>query len=76
MEKLKAGREDLEEFLGHELKGKQIDSALPLESQGIIDSLATLQFIIFLEKKYSKRLSKEQIGSIRVYLDLINIFNQ
>ena len=72
---LKGDISDLEEFTGSNLSNQNIDKKQPLESQGIIDSLAALQFIIYLEKKYSLRLSKEQISSIHVYQDLINLFN-
>ena len=70
----KGGISDLEEFTGNVIGADHIDLDLPLESQGIVDSLTALQFIIFLEKKYTQRLSKEQISSIKVYRDLINLF--
>ena len=65
---------DLEEFIGQPIDESSIDYKRPLESQGIIDSLTAMQFIIFLEKKYGKRLSKSQINGIAVYSDLIHLF--
>ena len=65
---------DLEEFIGRPINESNIDYERPLESQGIIDSLTAMQFIIFLEKKYGKRLSKDQINGISVYSDLISLF--
>ena len=70
----KGSIKDLEEFIGRSISESDIDYKRPLESQGVIDSLTAMQFIIFLEKKYSTRLSKDQINSISVYSDLISLF--
>ncbi len=69
------GHSDIEEFLGREVNIKDISKELPLESQGILDSLEVMQFIIFLEKKYYIRLTKDQLNSINIYSDLIKILN-
>ena len=66
---------DLEEFTGQKFEHNLVDKNLPLEAQGLIDSLTALQFIIFLEKKYSLRLTRTQISTITVYQDLIDLFN-
>ena len=65
---------DLEQFIGNKIDESDIRYERPLESQGIVDSLTAMQFIIYLEKKYSKRLSKDQLDKIAVYSDLISIF--
>jgi len=67
--------DDLSEFLNREIENSSINYDKPLELQGVIDSMETLQYIIYLEKKYNKRLLKEQIQSIENYIDLISLFD-
>ena len=70
------GIKDIEEFLGNNIEHEILSIDQPLESQGILDSLDTMQFIIFLEKKYKKRLSESDIESLRLYSDLLEKFRQ
>ena len=69
------GISDIEEFLGSKVEDNSLTEDQPLETQGVLDSLDTMQFIIFLEKKYSKRLSKDDIASLTLYKDLLDKFN-
>ena len=69
------GIKDIEEFLGNKIEDNSLTEDQPLETQGVLDSLDTMQFIIFLEKKYSKRLSKDDIASLTLYKDLLDKFN-
>lgn len=68
------GLKDIEEFIGKKLNVSSLSPSKPIEVQGVLDSLSTMQFLIFLEKKYKKRLSQEEIQSIMVYEDLIEKF--
>ena len=70
------GIKDIEEFLGNNIDQEILTIDEPLESQGILDSLDTMQFIIFLEKKYKKRLSVSDIESLKLYSDLLEKFSQ
>ena len=70
------GIKDIEEFLGNNIDQEILTIDEPLESQGILDSLDTMQFIIFLEKKYKKRLSISDIESLKLYSDLLEKFRQ
>lgn len=70
------GIKDIEEFLGNSIDKEILTIDKPLESQGILDSLDTMQFIIFLEKKYKKRLSISDIESLKLYSDLLEKFRQ
>ena len=70
----KGGVKDLEEFLGRDLTTSQnVSQMRPLEVQGFMDSMEAMHFIIFLEKKYSVRLTREELKSISIYKDLIKI---
>jgi acyl carrier protein len=71
----KAGIKDIEEFMGIKVESNCLDINQPLESQGILDSLESMQFIIFLEKKYKQTLTQNQIESLKIYKDLIEKFN-
>ena len=71
----KAGIKDVEEFMGIKVEKNSLDINQPLESQGVLDSLDSMQFIIFLEKKYKKTLTQKQIEGLRIYKDLIEKFN-
>ena len=71
----KAGIKDVEEFMGIKVERNSLDINQPSESQGVLDSLDSMQFIIFLEKKYKKTLTQKQIESLRIYKDLIEKFN-
>ena len=68
------GIKDIEEFSDITVEKNALSIDQPLETQGILDSLDTMQFIFFLEKKYGKILSKEEIASLKLYRDLINKF--
>ena len=68
------GIKDIEEFSDITVEKNALSIDQPLETQGILDSLDTMQFIFFLEKKYGKILSKEEIASLNLYRDLINKF--
>ena len=70
------GIKDIEEFLGNNIDKNKLSTNEPLESQGVLDSLDTMQFIIFLEKKYNKRLSKSDIESLKLYSDLLEKFGK
>ena len=74
LESCPGGINDVEEFLGNRIEKDSLDTNKPLELQGVLDSLDTMQFIIFLEKKYKKRLSNEEITSLNLYSDLLKIF--
>ena len=74
LESCPGGINDVEEFLGNRIEKDSLDTNKPLELQGVLDSLDTMQFIIFLEKKYKKRLSNEEISSLNLYSDLLKIF--
>ena len=68
---------DLEDFLGSSsLLSHKVDYSQPLEIQGFMDSMEVMQFIIYLESKYSIRLTREEIGSISVYKDLLDILKK
>ena len=70
----KGGVNDLIHFSGRsDLAQGEINYNLPLELQGIMDSMEVMQFIIFLEVKYSLRLTREEIQSISTYKDLIEL---
>ena len=68
------GIKDIEEFADITVDKNSLSIDQPLETQGVLDSLDTMQFIIFLEKKYGRILSKEEIASLNLYKDLINKF--
>ena len=68
------GIKDVEEFLGSKIEKDSLELDKPLESQGILDSLETMQFIFFLEKKYEKRLTEQDIASLNLYSDLLGKF--
>ena len=71
---VKGGINDLEDFLGEGLlKKNKINYDKPLETQGFMDSMEVIQYIIHLEQKYGIRLTREEIKSITIYEDLLNI---
>ena len=74
LESCHGGIKDVEEFIGKNIEKDSLDVYKPLESQGVLDSIDTMQFIIFLEKKYNKRLTDEDIASLRLYSDLLGKF--
>ena len=71
---VKGGINDLENFLGEDLlKKNKVNYDKPLETQGFMDSMEVIQYIIHLEQKYAIRLTREEIKSITIYEDLLNI---
>ena len=70
------GIKDIEEFSGNKIDKDSLSVDQPLETQGVLDSLDTMQFIIFLEKKYKKRLSDNDIESLGLYSDLLDKFRK
>ena len=71
---LKGDLSDLEDFLGSgALRNYKVDYFQPLEIQGFMDSMEVMQYIIYLESKYSVRLTRDEIRSISVYKDLLDI---
>ncbi len=68
------GIKDIEDFADITVDKNSLSIDEPLDTQGILDSLDTMQFIIFLEKKYGRRLSKDEIASLNIYKDLIEKF--
>jgi acyl carrier protein len=65
----------LKEFLPGE-DAENLDNDTPLISSGILDSLATLKLVVFLENEYDIKIAphetqEEYIGSINQIVELV-----
>lgn len=69
----------LKEFLPGE-DAENLDNDTPLIASGILDSLATLKLVVFLESKYKIKIAphetqEEYIGSISQIVELVQSKN-